>query len=131
MGVEVYPESESGRQTCRLLLNVSLLPRCSLPLQRCCRRRLSPRMTRHCVSGAMVRRYGLLATKPVALAAAMFLRDTMGPVRDTVRMLQFFDSTLPGALRAKSRRWGWPSQVTGESSKCRHRYTTPRSGAHP
>jgi len=69
-------------------------------------------MTRHRASGAMVRQYGLLATKPAALVAAMSLRDTMGPVRDTVRVLQFSDATLQKALRARSRGWGWPSQLT-------------------
>ena len=60
----------------------------------------------------MARQYGLLATKPAALAAAMSLRDTMGPVRDTVRMWQFSDATLQKVLRARSRGWGWLGQVT-------------------
>ena len=105
MGVvlEVDPESHSGSQACRLLLNISLLPRCLPPLQHCCRRRLLQRVTHHRVSGAMVQRYGLRATKPAAPAVAMSLLDTMGPVRDTARMLQLSDSTLQAALRARSR----------------------------
>ena len=51
-------------------------------------------MTRRRASGAMVRRYGPRATKHAARAAAMSRRDTMGPVRDTARMLQLSDSAL-------------------------------------
>ena len=131
VAVEAYPESEPGSQACHLLLNVSPLPRCSPPLQRCCRRRLPQRMTRHRANGAMVQRCGPLATKHAVPAAVMSLRDTMGPVRDTARMVQLSDSTLRGALRARSRGWGWPGQVTGGSSKCRHRYRTRRSDARP
>ena len=129
--IEAGPESEPGSQAWHLLLNVSPLPRCSPPLPRCCRRRFLQRMTHHRANGAMVRPYGLLATKPAALAAAMSLRDTMGPVRDTVRMLQFSDSTLQKVLRARSRGWGWPGQVTEGWSKCRHHYRILRSGARP
>src|SRR5215470_9064393 len=84
--LEADPENEPGSQACHLLLNVSPLLRCSPPLPRCCRRRFPPRLTHHRASGATVRQYGLLATKPAARAAAMSLRDTMEPVRDTVRM---------------------------------------------
>ena len=106
------PESEPGSQACRRLLNVSLLCKCSPPLLRCCRRRLPPRATRNRASGAMVRQYGPLAIKPAAPAAAMSLRDTMGPVRDTARMLQLSNPTLQEVLRARSRGWRWPGQVT-------------------
>jgi len=74
VALEVDPESEPGSQACRLLLNVSLLPKCSPPLQRCCRRRLPQRVTRHRASGAIVQRCGPLATKHAAPAVAMFLR---------------------------------------------------------
>src|SRR5262245_10204379 len=110
--LEADPESELGNQACRLLLNVLHLPRCSPPLQRCCRRRLPLRVTRHRVSGAMVQRCGPLATKHAAPAAAMSLRDTMGPVRDTARMWQLSNSTRQETLRARSRGWRWPGQVT-------------------
>src|SRR5215471_12286318 len=80
--LEADPENEPGSQACHLLLNVSPLLRCSPPLPRCCRRRFPPRLTHHRASGATVQQYGLLATKPAARAAAMSLRDTMGPVRD-------------------------------------------------
>jgi hypothetical protein len=78
-------ESEPGRQACRLLLNVLPRLRYSPLLQRYCRRRLPQRMTHRRASGAMVRQCGLLATKPVAPAVAMSLRDTMEPVRDTAQ----------------------------------------------
>jgi len=96
MGValEADLQSEPGSQACRRLPNVSPLLRYSPPLQRCCRRRLPQRMTHHRASGAMVQRCGLLATKHAVPAAAMSLRDTMGPVRDTARMLQHSVSTL-------------------------------------
>jgi hypothetical protein len=63
-------------------------------------------VTRHHASGAMVRQCGLLATKHAVPAAAMSLRDTMGPVRDTARMLQLGEDT---ALLAMS----FPQMCTG------------------
>src|SRR2546425_12548540 len=87
-------ESEPGSQVCRLLLNVSRLLRCSLLLHRYCRTLLLQRRTHHRANGAIVQRCGLRATKHAAPAAAMSLRDTMGPVRDTARWLQISDSTL-------------------------------------
>src|ERR1043166_6946822 len=88
VALEADPESEPGSQACRLLLNISLLPRCSPPLPRCCRRRLPQGVTHHRASGAMVRRCGPRATKHAVPTVAMSLRDTMGPVRDTARACQ-------------------------------------------
>ena len=102
MGSFLLPVKEN--EACRLLPNVSPLLRCSLPWQRCCRSLLPQRVTRHRASGAMGRRCGPLVTKHAAPAAAMSLRDTMEPVRDTARMLQRTDAILQGALRARSRR---------------------------
>jgi hypothetical protein len=86
--------SKPGSYACHPLLHVLLLPRCSRPLLRYCRRPLRQCRTHHHASGAMVRRCGPLATKHVAPVVAMSLRDTMAPVRDTGMLLLLDPLTL-------------------------------------